>query len=116
MAEEGEVSEDCHWPNHVHNWTAARRFDATTSQVEEATFDNGGVEKASYQPLVDYLTNVVQLTAQQVANNSSLPNALLFDVFVYSLRSKALRLNGDEPRSKFHLKGRTEGCCCSHSW
>lgn len=114
VAEDGEVSGACTWSNHTHNWTAARRSEAVTSQVEVAKVDDVKVEKASYQSLVDYLNNVAQLTAHEVPNGTSLPNGLLFDMFVYTLktdirlRSKVLRLTGDEPRSKFHLLGRTD--------
>ena len=114
VAEDGEVSDACPWSNHTHNWTAARRSEAATSQVEVAKVDDVKVEKASYQPLVDYLNNVAQLTAHKVPNGTSLPNRLLFDIFVYTLktdirlRSKVLRLTGDEPRYKFHLLGRTD--------
>jgi hypothetical protein len=114
VAVNGEVSFDCPWPNHTYNWTAARRSETATSQVEVDKADDVNVEKASYQPLVDYLNTVAQLTACQVSNGASLPNRLLFDTYVYTLktdvrrRSKVLRLTGDEPRCKFHLLGRTD--------
>jgi len=114
VAVDGDVSEACPWPNHTHNWTAARRSEAETSQVEVAKVDDVKVEKASYEPLVTYLSDVAKLTARKVPNGTSLPNRLLFDMFVYTLktdirlRSKVLRVTGDEPRSKFHLMGRTD--------
>lgn len=82
VAEDGEVSDACPWSNHTHNWTAARRSEAATSQVEVAKVDDVKVEKASYQPLVNYLNNVAQLNAHKVPNGTSLPNRLLFDIFV----------------------------------
>jgi hypothetical protein len=114
VAVNGEVSFDCPWPNHTYNWTAARRSETATSQVEVDKVDDVNVEKASYQPLVDYLNTVAQLNACQVSNGTSLPNRLLFDTYVYTLktdvrlRSKVLRLTGDEPRCKFRLLGRTD--------
>jgi hypothetical protein len=114
VAVDGDVSDACPWPNHSHNWTAARRSEAATSLVDVAKVDDVKVEKASYKPLVDYLNNVAQLTAREVPNGTSLCDRLVFDIFVYTLksdvrlRSNVLRLTGDEPRSKFHLLGRTD--------
>lgn len=72
------------------------------------------MEATSYEPLVNYLRNVAQVNAFLVPNGTGLPNRLLFDMPVYSLksdmrlRSNELRLTGDEPRMKFQLLGRTD--------
>lgn len=105
VVEIGDVSKECRWPNHSHNWTAGRKVNSQVDQVE--------LERASYEPLVDYL-NKVGCNAFQVPSGKSLPNRLLFDISVHSLKtdirlkSKVLRLIGDEPRSKFRLMGRAD--------
>lgn len=94
-AKDGENSAECSWANHVHNWTA-------------------GLEASSYGPLVDYLKLTAHLNALAIPNGEGLPNRLLFDMNVFSLkkdtrvRSKLLRQTADEPRLMFRIKGRTD--------
>lgn len=94
------MSGSCPWLHYTFNWTAARSSEAETSQVEVAKVDDTKVEKASYQPLVDYMNNVAKLTAFDVSNGTNLPNRLLFDMFVYTLKSDIL-LTGPGPRFTF---------------
>lgn len=110
-AVEGECCADCPWANHVHNWTAARN---AANLPADADKPDTSLEASSYEPLVAYLKTVAHLNALAVPNGAGLPNRLLFDMFVYSLksdarlRSKVLRITADEPRAKFHIMGRTD--------
>jgi len=118
VAVEGEVSAECPWANHVHNWTAARK-----AAKPPTSADNPGttLEASSYEPLVEYLKLTAKLNALAVPNGAGLPNRLLFDMFVYSLksdvrlRSKVLRESAEEPRAKFHIMGRTDVAVIHHS-
>jgi hypothetical protein len=110
-AVEGEVSTECLWANHVHNWAAARKAAKPPAGVGKP---DTTLEASSYEPLVNYLKSTAKLNALAVPNGAGLPNRLLFDMFVYSLksdvrlRSEALRKTADEPRKKFHIMGRTD--------
>jgi hypothetical protein len=110
-AVEGECCADCPWANHVHNWTAARNAAKLPADADKP---DTSLESSSYEPLVEYLKSVAHQNALAVRNGAGLPNGLLFDMFVYSLksdvrlRSKVLRMTADEPRAKFHIMGRTD--------
>mmetsp|Transcript_14141 Transcript_14141/g.21092 ORF Transcript_14141/g.21092 Transcript_14141/m.21092 type:complete len:380 (-) Transcript_14141:109-1248(-) len=70
-------------------------------------------EFLSYEPLLKYL-QANNMNAFMINNGQLLPNGLLFDVLIHSLKSditlksKDLRMTGDEPRCKFHLMGRSD--------
>jgi hypothetical protein len=110
-AVEGECCADCPWANHVHNWAAARNAAKLPADADKP---DTSLEASSYEPLVEYLKSVAHQNALAVRNGAGLPNGLLFDMFVYSLksdvrlRSKVLRMTADEPRAKFHIMGRTD--------
>lgn len=110
-AVEGEVSSECHWANHSHNWTADRKAAKPPASADKP---DTTLKASSYEPLVEYLKLTANLNALAVPNGAGLPNRLLFDMFVYSLksdvrlRSKVLRNSAEEPRAKFHIMGRTD--------
>jgi hypothetical protein len=89
------------FPKFSFQWP--EKNDTTTSKYEAL----------SYEPLLKYLT-ANNMNAFKVPYGEQLPNRLLFDIHIYTLKSnvtlksKDLRLIGDEPRCKFHLIGRSD--------
>jgi hypothetical protein len=105
-----EISDECPWPNHSHNWTLAK---SSIGFVADPSTDISTLEASSYPPLVDYLRRI-GFNAHDVSNGRGLPNKLLFETYVYSLksnithRSADLRKRGDEPRLRYCVRGRSD--------